>query len=118
MQAAYKEMVETCNNGQGVTDGVFVQMRDNAGAISGLDSALRNNYQYDVLQLNDDEFKTLAMQGGNYFVALDDYLTDDVKTAMQWDQFSDALVNRFRMNSTPAEGGKYLAGEGTGSRHR
>ena len=112
VQPAYKEMVETYNNGQGVTDNVFVQMRDNAGAISGLDSALRNNYQYDVLELHDDEFKTLAMQGGNYFVKLDDYLTEDVKAAMAWDQFSDALVNRFRMNTTPAEGGKYLAGEG------
>jgi len=112
VQAAYKEMVETYNNGQGVTDGVYVQMRDNAGAISGLDSALRNNYQYDVLELHDDEFKTLAMQGGNYFVALDDYLTDDVKASMQWEQFSDPLVNRFRMNTTPSEGGKYLAGAG------
>lgn len=113
VQNAYKEMVETYNNGQGVTDGVFVQMRDNAGAISGLDSALRSNYQYDVLELHDDEFKTLAMQGGNYFVPLDDYLTDDVKASMQWDQFPTPLVNRFRMNTTPAEGGKYLAGAGT-----
>lgn len=112
VQTAYKEMVEAYNNGQGVTDGVYVQMRENAGAISGLDSALRSNYQYDVLELHDDEFKTLAMQGGNYFVKLDDYLTDSVKTSMQWDQIPDALVNRFRMNTTPAEGGKFLAGEG------
>ena len=112
VQPAYKELVETYNNGQGVTDGVYVQMRENSGAISGLDSALRANYQYDVLQLNDDEFKTLAMQGGNYFVALDDYVTEDVKAAMQWDQIPDALVNRFRMNTTPSEGGKFLAGEG------
>ena len=112
VQTAYKEMVEAYNNGQGVTDGVYVQMRENAGAISGLDSALRSNYQYDVLELHDDEFKTLAMQGGNYFVKLDDYLTDDVKAAMDWDQIPNALVNRFRMNTTPAEGGKFLAGEG------
>ena len=112
VQDAYKELVKTYNEGQGVTDGVYVQMRDNSGAIAGLDSALRANYQYDVLQLNDDEFKTLAMQGGNYFVKLDDYLTDDVKAAMQWDQIPTALVNRFRMNTTPSEGGKYLAGEG------
>ena len=112
VQTAYKEMVEAYNNGQGVTDGVYVQMRENAGAISGLDSALRSNYQYDVLELHDDEFKTLAMQGGNYFVKLDDFLTDSVKTSMQWDQIPDALVNRFRMNTTPAEGGKFLAGEG------
>ena len=112
VQDAYKKMVETYNNGQGITDGVYVQMRDNPGAISGLDSALRGNYQYDVLQLNDDEFKTLAMQGGNYFVELDKYLTDDVKAAMQWDQIPEALINRFRMNTKPAEGGKYLAGAG------
>lgn len=112
VQDAYKELVETYNNGQGVEDGIYVQMRDNSGAISGLDSALRSNYQYDVLQLNDDEFKTLAMQGGNYFVKLDDYLTEDVKASMQWDQIPDALVNRFRMNTTVSEGGKFLAGEG------
>ena len=112
VQEAYKELVKTYNEGQGVTDGVYVQMRDNSGAIAGLDSALRANYQYDVLQLNDDEFKTLAMQGGNYFVKLDDYLTDDVKASMDWNQIPNALVNRFRMNTTPAEGGKFLAGEG------
>ena len=112
VQNAYKEMVDTYNKGQGMTDGVYVQLRENSGAISGLDSALRSNYQYDVLELHDDEFKTLAMQGGNYFVKLDDYLTDDVKTSMQWDQIPEALVNRFRMNTTPSEGGKYMAGEG------
>ena len=112
VQDAYKELVETYNNGQGMEDGIYVQMRDNSGAISGLDSALRSNYQYDVLQINDDEYKTLAMQGGNYFVELDKYLTDEAKTAMQWDQIPDSLVNRFRMNTTPSEGGKYLAGEG------
>ena len=112
VQTAYKEMVEAYNNGQGVTDGVYVQMRENAGAISGLDSALRSNYQYDVLELHDDEFKALAMQGGNYFVELDKYLIDDVKTAMQWDQIPAPLVNRFRMNTTPSEGGKFQAGEG------
>ena len=113
VQPAYKEMVEAYNNGQGVTDGVYVQMRENAGAISGLDSALRSNYQYDVLELHDDEYKTLAMQGGNYFVELDKYLTDDAKTSMQWDQIPAPLVNRFRMNTKPSEGGKFMAGEGT-----
>ena len=112
VQNAYKEMVETYNNGQGITDGIYVQMRENSGAISGLDSALRSNYQYDVLELHDDEYKTLAMQGGNYFVKLDDYLTDSVKTSMQWDQLPAPLVNRFRMNTTASEGGKFLAGEG------
>ena len=109
---AYKALVETYNNGQGITDGVYVQMRENSGTISGLESALRSNYQYDVLQLNDDEYKALAMQGGNYFVAMDEYLTDAVKTSMQWNQIPTSLVNRFRMNTKVSEGGKFLAGEG------
>ena len=112
VQPAYKELIKVYNETQGVTDNVYVQMRENSGAIAGLDSALRANYQYDVLQLNDDEFKSLAMQGGNYFVELDQYLTDDVKASMQYDQIPTALINRFRMNTKPAEGGKFLAGEG------
>lgn len=110
---AYLEMVETYNNGQGKEDGVYVQMTDSSGAISGLDSALRSNYMYDVLQLRDGEYKALAMQGGNYFVALDEYLTDEVKTEMQWDQIPENLVNRFRMNTTADSNGLFTAGEGT-----
>ena len=109
---AYLELVKTYNEGQGMEDGVYVQMTENAGAISGLDSALRNNYMYDVLQLQDDEFKSLAVQGGNYFVTLDEYLTDNVKAAMQWDDIPVSLINRFRMNTTANEDRIYLAGEG------
>lgn len=112
VQDSYREMVETYNQTQGVIDNVYVQMRDNPGAISALDSALRANYPYDVLELHDDEFKTLAMQGGNYFVELDQFLTDDAKAAMAWDQIPTALINRFRMNTKPSENGKFLAGEG------
>lgn len=110
---SYLEMIETYNNGRGKEDGVYVQMTDSSGAISGLDSALRSNYMYDVLQLQDDEYKALAMQGGNYFVALDEYLTDEAKTAMQWEQIPENLINRFRMNTTAGSDGLFLAGEGT-----
>ena len=61
---------------------------------------------------NDDEFKALAIQGG-YFKALDEFLTDDAKTAMSWDEIPSSLVNRFRMNSTADENNIYQAGEGT-----
>lgn len=111
MQAAYNELVETYNNGQGLIDNVYVQMRANPGAISGLDSALRGNYQYDVLQLQDNEYKGLAMNG-KYFIALDEYMTEEVKTAMGYGDIPESLFNRFRMNSTPSEGGKFLAGTG------
>ena len=109
---AYLEMVKTYNEGQGVEDGIYVQMTENAGAISGLNSALRNNYMYDVLQLQDDEFKTLASQGGNYFVVLDDYLTEEAKKEMNWEDIPASLINRFRMNTTPDENRIFMAGEG------
>ncbi len=108
---SYLELVKAYNDGQGVKDGVFVQMTENSGAIAGLDSALRSNYMYDVLQLQDDEFKTLAMQG-NYFMALDELLTDDAKKAMNWDDIPAGLINRFRMNSKADETNTYQAGEG------
>ena len=109
---AYKELVKVYNETQGVTDGIYVQMRDNAGALAGLESALRNNYQYDVIQLREDEYKALAIQGNNFFVTLDQYLTDDAKAAMQWSDIPTGLINSFRMNTKPSEGGKFLAGEG------
>lgn len=112
VQDSYKELVKVYNETQGVTDNVYVQMRENSGAIAGLDSALRSNYQYDVLELRDDEFKTLAMQGGNYFVTLDEYITEDMKAAMQWNDIPSSMIDRFRMNTTPSEGGKYMAGTG------
>ena len=102
VQNAYKEMVDTYNKGQGITDDVYVQMLEKPGSVvTGLDSALRGNYQHDVLLLNDDEFKTLAMQGGNYFLSLDSYLTDEVKAAMQWEQIPDALVKAFSPSAFP-----------------
>lgn len=113
VQNAYKEMVKTYNETQGVIDGVYVQMRDNSGPIAGLESALRNNYQYDVVQLNDDEYKHLVLQNGKYFVTLDDYLTDETKAAMHWDDIPQSLIDRFRMNTTPSDNGKFLAGTGT-----
>lgn len=112
VQDAYKELIKVYNETQGVKDGVFVQMRDSSGPLSGLESALRSNYQYDVIQLRDDEYKALAMQGNNFFVTLDQYMTDDVKAAMQYNEIPASLFDRFSMNTT-AEGGKFLAGAGT-----
>ena len=112
VQAAYKEMIKVYNETQGVKDGVYVQFRENAGAISGLESALRNNYQYDVIQLNDNEFKALAIQGKNYFMSLDNYMTDEAKAAMDWDKIPTSVINRFRLDTTASANGKFMAGEG------
>ena len=112
VQAGYKEMIKVYNETQGVTDGVYVQFRENAGAISGLESALRNNYQYDVIQLNDNEYKSLAIQGKNFFVSLDKYLTEEAKTAMGWNDIPANMIDRFRLDTTVSDNGKFMAGTG------
>lgn len=110
---AYAELVKTYNDGQGKEDGVYVQMTETSGAINGLNSSLRSDYMYDVITLQDGEYKTLASLGQNYFVALDDYLTDEAKERMNWDDIPEDLINRFRMNMEMNEKKIYLAGEGT-----
>ena len=112
VQAAYKEMIKVYNETQGVIDGVYVQFRENAGAIAGLESALRNNYQYDVIQLNDNEYKSLAIQGKNFFVSLDKYLTEEAKTAMGWNDIPANMIDRFRLDTTVSDNGKFMAGTG------
>ncbi len=112
LRDSYLELVKTYNDGQGKEDGIYVEMMDSAGALAGLESMLQQNYMYDVIQLTDREFKPLVVTGTEYFVPLDDYLTEDVKKAMEWDDIPDSLVNRFRMNQTTDENKIYQAGEG------
>lgn len=113
VSAYYQELVDTYNATQGEIDKVFVEMVPSSEQISGLDVSLRSNYLYDVVEVGDDQFKTLVLQGSDYFVALDDYMTEEVKTAMQYDQIPESLIERFSMNTTANENGQYLAGEGT-----
>ena len=111
MQDAYNELVKTYNETQGVIDGVYVQLRATPGGISGLESALRNNYQYDVVELRDDSYKALATNG-DFFVSLDSYLTDDIMAKMNWNDIPESLTNRFRLNTTKSSNGKFQSGEG------
>ncbi len=110
---AYNELVKTYNETVGAADNVYVQYQQVPGDISGLDSGLRANYQHDVIELDDDQYKALVQTGNAPFVALDQFLTDEAKAAMAWDEIPANLINRFRMNSTLDESDKkYLAGEG------
>ena len=109
---AYLAMVEAYNNGQGVKDGVYVNMVENTSAIPSLEMLLRSKCMYDVVQIEDKSFKVLAVQGQGYFVPLDKYLTDEVKDAMNWDDIPDNLVNRYRINQKVDENNLYQAGEG------
>ena len=119
--AAYNELIDTYNNGQGKTDGVWVQMTSNSGAVSSdnLKNFLtRGTSKYDVFAVTNQQFKELAVERGvqrtGVFEPLDKYLTAGVKEAMAWNQISDSQINVWRLNyATSAElGGKHLAGEG------
>ena len=109
----YEELVKTYNDTQGKTDGVYVQMVPSSTQISGLDVSLRSNYLYDVVEVGDDQYKALVLQSADYFIGLDQYMTDEVKAAMQYDQIPESLIDRFSMNSSAESNGQYLAGEGT-----
>lgn len=109
----YTEMVDTYNKTQGLKDNVYVQLIPGASDVGGLDNSLISNYMYDVVQIADDKYKSLVLTGSEFFVELDQYLTDDVKTAMQYDNISSGLLNRFRMNQKPESSKKYYSGEGT-----
>ncbi len=109
----YQELVNTYNATQGEIDKVYVEMVPSSEQISGLDVSLRSNYLYDVVEVGDDQFKALVLQSADYFVPLDTYMTDEVKTAMQYGQIPENLINRFSMNTSAEADGKYLAGEGT-----
>lgn len=121
-KSAYNELIDTYNNGQGKEDNVYVVMTPNPAGVNNLRSFLTgNSSRYDILCVNDMQFKGLAMEswkGNNgVFVPLDDYLTDEVKEDMAWDQISDSQINIWRFNSEKSAadsdiGQKYLAGEG------
>lgn len=121
-KSAYEELVATYNEGQGVTDNVYVEMTPNAGGVNNLKSILTGaKSRYDVITVEDDQFKGLAMEEGRsgtgVFVNLEDYLTDEVKTSMLWDEIPESLLNAWRMNMQKSSadsdiGAKYLAGQG------
>lgn len=120
--AAYTELVETYNETQGVEDNVYVEMTPNAGSVGNLKSILTGvSSRYDVVMVQDDQFKGLAMEegrtGGGVFVNLEDLLTEDAKEELDWDQIPESLLNIWRFNTEKesadsAIGAKYLAGQG------
>ena len=109
----YEEMVKAYNDTQGVTDDVYVQLIPSSSDVGGLDNSLISRYQYDVVQIADDQYKSLVLTGQEFFVELDQYLTADVKATMGYDNIPSELLNRFRMNQKPESNTKYNTGEGT-----
>ena len=120
--AAYTELVNTYNETQGVEDNVYVEMTPNAGSVGNLKSILTGvNSRYDVIMVQDDQFKGLAMESGRtgngVFVNLEDLLTEEAKEELDWEQIPESLLNIWRFNTEKASadsdiGAKYLAGQG------
>ncbi len=112
-KTAYINAIRTYNNGQGKTDGVFVNAAydvpaSNIGQIISSYSAQTPN----VVCTNDTYFKGTASLG--YFLELDDYLTDDVKTKMDWDNIPKLMINRYSYNTeVDTTIGKKIVGKGS-----
>lgn len=106
-----RRMVEAYNNGQGKIDKVYVQAQYNTGDMGSLSSMLSRNCRYNVVTVSDTQFKTLAVR--DYFLPLDDYLTDEIKETLDWDSIPDGLLDRWRLTAETDENGFYHAGKGT-----
>lgn len=106
-----RRMVETYNNGQGKIDKVYVQAQYNTGDMGNLTSMLSRNCRYNVVTVMDTQFKTLAVR--DYFLPLDDYLTDDIKETLDWENIPDGLLDRWRLTAETDANGFYHAGKGS-----
>lgn len=104
-------LIKTYNEGQGAEDGVYVNGTPVSGEYSNYQGILSRECDYSVVTVTDNQFKTLAVK--DYFLPLDDYLTDEVKEAMDYDQIPEDLTNAYRLTVEKDADGYYLAGEGT-----
>ena len=110
---AYTQMVKAYNNGQGKIDGVYVNA---AYAVAsgdiGTSISSASDKTPNVVTISDSDFKLYASLG--YLLDLDDYMTADVKTAMQWDSIPELMINRYSYNvNVDANLNKKTAGKGT-----
>ena len=62
---AYEELISTYNSMQGVEDNVWVEMVSNTAAVGNLKAILTSaSSRHDVVMVQDDQFKGLAMETG------------------------------------------------------
>ncbi len=111
---AYANMIDTYNQTQGNEDKIFVEMIPGSGTVYGqYASNLKKETDYAVATVRDDQIRALmTTQAPNGFVDLETLLTDAQKEQMHYDGIPEVFKNRFRVNSTKSENGKYLVGEG------
>lgn len=107
---AYKELVDTYNAGQGKTDGVYVVPNYNAGEAT-MANALGTAAAPNVVNIADKLIKSYT--GLGYAVELDEYMTDEVKESMKWNEIPETMKYRFMYkNEVDSALGKKTAGKG------
>ena len=109
----YIQAIKAYNEGQGVTDGVYVNAAyDVSSANIGSQISSASEQTPNVVCVGDSDFKGYASLG--YLVDLDEYLTEEVKTAMQWDSIPELMINRYSYNvEVDPTLNKKTAGKGT-----
>ena len=116
-KSAFEDMVNTYNEGQGVTDGVYVNLK----ASSGVSTSGQNYFNQsgksapNVMMISDQVFRNYAIQtsrntaeGMGYFVNLNDYASAD--SDFDLSAFPASFVDNFRL--TFSETDKNIAGKG------
>ena len=112
-QTAMNELISLYNEGQGEKDKIYVNPTWSNGDYGQYPSTLARNSRYSVVTVEVGQFKQLAVN--DYFVQLDtdEYLTEENKQMMDYDNISDVLLNPFRFNGKNKNAdGKYEAGKG------
>lgn len=116
---AYSAAIARYNQTQGATDNVWVSAKAFSGTTdNSLYTMLANKNRkciYNIIQVDDNQFKDFAARG--YLQPIENYLTDDIKTTLQYDKIPENQLNRFKLNSERVTAGNqdgyyYLAGVG------
>ena len=109
---SYINSINAYNNGQGKTDGVYVNAAYSVSS-SNLGQAISSasGQTPNVVCISDADFKGYASLG--YFLDLDDYMTAEAKDQMMWSDIPELLTNRWCYdNVVDSTIGKRTAGEG------
>lgn len=100
-KAAWQEIIADYNAGQGKTDGVKIVPTYNEGSTDAQlkTKVSKRKVEFGLVALSDKQFKDIETGSNNgLFLELDKYLTEDVKTAINYNDISKSLIDRFSMN--------------------
>lgn len=112
----FRLAVKTYNEGQGKTDGVFVEADYETSTLPGLANAVKGT-TYNVIGIENKFYKRYAVSD-NFTVletpdGTDNLLTDELKTRMDWNEIPQSLIDQYRFTEVKdKDTGKFYAGEG------